>query len=824
MSDSAWVLKGVDPETRQHAVEEAQRLGVSLSDYLTNRVLQAAILDQAVVTSVEPVEEESSAPELGEFGARARFRALERRLESTAKSVDASVRTLDTAVVDIADRVSELECFAGDTAQALQDGLRDTAQKLIELEQHTTESAAARVSENTAAHEGLASAIAALSHHVQDVDASARRAETNTAVLADAHETLKYAVAGDFSAFAEEISARLKSGLREVASAADEAAAQADAAVAQLIIELRGVRESLEQSVADGVDETRRRVHAAFTDAAQRMEGLSDRVDQMERQSALTAQHLQVRMADMEDASQIALEETAESLRQAGAALAADVQREAQAHRAALESAHSDLSNEIADLRERQQGALARLKMLDANLANGANEIAALRTQLLQRVDESEKASVDRISQVLGHTSEQANALAARLTRHEAEVLEAHFQLRADNERVEASTIAALEKLAGDIAIGRANAHQATELTRTALQDEIAALRDLQAGASARLTVIDLALRTLPALSERVEKAEAALCDAASRGKLADVEAQVNLLRQAMGRSGEDANLVRNIEEASANRFADIETQLNVLRQAVARADDPHLLQRIEAMSARINAQDNAALIAADKTEDLVRMLGRLTTNYTEANSQSDDRLHKVEVALADLRLDTIAIRETPVANPNDILSLEGRLSSVERLQAMTSPDDVAALESRVAVVERLQASATGEDIIALKNRLSAMERAHAAAPPPVQAPSIAEFEQRIRAMEVRQTEALETLRADIVRFVSDNDRRLASLEHTEMDYNLAAEFDGLRRRVEERILGIELRSVRTLEQVADTVQMLEERLTNQGEGERQTA
>ena len=27
MSDSAWELKGVDPETRQQAVEEAQRLG-----------------------------------------------------------------------------------------------------------------------------------------------------------------------------------------------------------------------------------------------------------------------------------------------------------------------------------------------------------------------------------------------------------------------------------------------------------------------------------------------------------------------------------------------------------------------------------------------------------------------------------------------------------------------------------------------------------------------------------------------------------------------------------------------------------------------------
>lgn len=800
MSDSAWELRGVDPEARQRAVEDAQRLGVSLADYLTNKVLQAAIVDQAAVMPAPEEPQPAELSELGEFGMRARLRAFERRIEGSLKSFDGSVRTLDTAVVDVADRVGELECFAGDTAQAVQQGLKDTAQKLVELEQHNSENASARASENAAAHESLSNTIAALSHHVQDVDASARRAETNTAVLADAHETLKYAVASDFSTFAEEIAARLNTGLRDVAAAADDAAAQADAAVAQLIVELRGVRESLEQSVADGVDETRRRVHSAFADAAQRMEGLSDRVDQVERQSVLTTQHMQARMADIEDAAQVALEDTAESLRQAGAALAADVHREAHAHRAALESAHSDLSKEIADLRERQQGAIARLKMLDASVNGGANEISALRAQLLQRLSESEQAGANRISQVLSHTSEQTTALTARLTRHEADVLEAHFQFRADTDRVETSTIAALEKLAGDIAIGRNSANQALEQTRAALQDEIADVRNLQTGFSARLTVIDLALRTLPSLNERVEKAEAALGDAASRATLTGVEAQVNVLRQAMGRSGEDANLLRNFEELSATKFAGIEAQMNVLRQAVARSDSPHLMQRIEALSTRINAQDSAAHIAADKTEDLVHLMGRLTANYTEAGVQSDDRLHKLEIALADLRLDTIALREAPVATADDVVSLEGRLSAVERLQTMTTPADIAALEGR----------------------LSAVEQASASPAPDQAAQSIIDFEQRVRIMENRQAEALEALRADIVRFVSDNDRRLASLEHTEVDYNLAAEFDGLRRRVEERILGIELRSVRTLEQVADTVQMLEERLTSTAEGERQ--
>jgi hypothetical protein len=93
-----------------------------------------------------------------------------------------------------------------------------------------------------------------------------------------------------------------------------------------------------------------------------------------------------------------------------------------------------------------------------------------------------------------------------------------------------------------------------------------------------------------------------------------------------------------------------------------------------------------------------------------------------------------------------------------------------------------------------------------------------------MQVMEQRQAEALETLRADIVRFVGDNDRRLQALESPEIDYNLAAEFDALRRRVEDRIVGMEQRSVRTLEQVADTVQLLEQRFNNRGDEERQSA
>jgi hypothetical protein len=87
---------------------------------------------------------------------------------------------------------------------------------------------------------------------------------------------------------------------------------------------------------------------------------------------------------------------------------------------------------------------------------------------------------------------------------------------------------------------------------------------------------------------------------------------------------------------------------------------------------------------------------------------------------------------------------------------------------------------------------------------------------QRIDAMDMRLVEAIVTLRADLTRLVDDSSQRLTGLEQAAAaadPYNIAVEFAELRRRVEERILGVEQRNVRTLEQLSDTVALLETRL-----------
>src|SRR5690606_19218202 len=120
--------------------------------------------------------------------------------------------------------------------------------------------------------------------------------------------------------------------------------AQADAAVEHLVAELRGVREVLEQRLADSAAETRARMHAAFAEAGERMASLSDRITDNERFAARVSEQLRAQIVDAEDGAQTALEETANALRAADAALSADISRAAQAQAAALETARAGLA------------------------------------------------------------------------------------------------------------------------------------------------------------------------------------------------------------------------------------------------------------------------------------------------------------------------------------------------------------------------------------------------------------------------------------------------------------------------------------------------
>jgi len=734
MSEHSWVLKGVDPESRQKAAAEAERRGVSLADYLTDVVLQNALLEQMLTPPQDidaaPQEPSATTAPADNFAMRHRLEALERRLGLSVGGLDNAVHSLDSAVFGLAARVDEAEVLAADTADALHSTLADVGNNFASLRKRLadTEDQTGALSEaQEILRAEFAERTAVLGDRIDSVDDAVRAANTTAAQLAVAHEALKYAVADDFSAFAQESTARLSAGLDEVRIAADTAAEQADAAVAHLIVELRNMREALEQRVAEDAAETRERVHAAFTEAAERLHALSSRVNETERLSLRSAEQLRAQIADVEDGAQTALEETAESLRQAGAALAAELARATRDHQTALDSVHADLSNEVADLRERQAGGLARLKQVDAQATATAADLATLRSLVDQSLAVTAQDTRDAVA-----------ILASRLAHVEADAAENQQAAQAETHRVEACTLAALEKLAQDRVSGDAALERRLDQQALATDAQIEQIRQrldrqaetqdaFQSGALARLKLLDTAVEGAGDITARLD--------------------ELDLAERAIDR-GFDERLLR-LEAHAENTgtetaLAAMRGQLGALAaQLDASGQDQTVAQEIEDLRARVAAFGSQASDASERVQSVTRMLGRLTAQHADVVTQSEERLRKLELALADVRLDKYA------------------------------------------------------------------------APPE----SLNEVEQRVAALEARQAETFDVLRADITHFIEDNTRRLEALEHgidMAPSHDVAAEFQALRRRMEERILGVEQRSVRALEQVADTMAMLEQRFNGE--------
>jgi hypothetical protein len=134
------------------------------------------------------------------------------------------------------------------------------------------------------------------------------------------------------------------------------------------------------------------------------------------------------------------------------------------------------------------------------------------------------------------------------------------------------------------------------------------------------------------------------------------------------------------------------------------------------------------------------------------------------------------------------------------------------------------------------------LDQLASAAPSPeeIGAEAVAAVQARIADLEERQAETLHRLRNDIAQFVAANERRLALLEGAAPDlgaplsgieqrlatlenYDIGIAFAELRARIEDRILGVEQRNVRTLEQLSDTVALIERRFAD-GEAEERAA
>src|SRR5262249_38731510 len=143
-----------------------------------------------------------------------------------------------------------------------------------------------------------------------------------------------------------------------------------------------------------------------------------------------------------------------------------------------------DLSNEIAEVRERQAGELARIKLIDTTITNTASEISAIR-QLVggamadisavrdglaeaeasiaavyenadARFAEADATSRERHTQLHGELNARLAAMAVHEDERQRQADESLAAFQLETERIEACTLAALEQLNQNIGAGAA--------------------------------------------------------------------------------------------------------------------------------------------------------------------------------------------------------------------------------------------------------------------------------------------------------------------------------------------------------------------------------
>lgn len=900
MSDSSWVLKGIDAETRQHAAEEAERRGMSLADYLTDVVLQNALAaDIAAQTGAEPEAEDSAetmsfvppVPDReGNFAVRHRLEALERRLGLAVGGLDSAVHALDSSVFGLAARVDEHEALGKNTVYALNHGLADlhTALKALRSDVADTETDLdALATANAEAHAGFEAKHTEFDRRLASVDEIARAAERTGADLVTGQHAFRRTVADDIAAFTQDCTNRVSQELEELRAASEEAAEQAEAAAQRFATDIRMLRENLSQQLADYATETDARIRTSIAESGELYAALTERVNDSERATQRATEQVRIRLMDVEDGANAALETATASLQQEQAVLSAEIAGVRHDAGAALAAVRAELAADAADLRERQQAALARLKLVDAATSNTITDLATFRDDVDrrfagadERTDRVHKAVSSDVERVEASTiaaltklaaereaGDAAAALALTDTRHALASDIAHVRAALTENVADVRTTLTKDvadvrtTLTEDVAQVRTTLAAAIAETRQTLSATLAETRDQAAGALARLKLIDQALGAqgmiaaceagAPSAAERLTRLESELASrltwieselparltrleaelpqrlahfsetraldaaaitqlqaaaertthdlarlaAASEGDRTSATQLQNQTAQLQGQiaalSAQLAQLMAQ-QEAEAATLTGVSLQLEEHAQQLARRVDDGVIARMDDLKARLSVQESQVSEAADRVHGIARMLGRVTAQNADVSTQSEERLHRLELALADLRLERIS-------NP-------GEPSSA------TEAPDVAA---RLGEIEQHLANAVLElrDEVALhigknERRISALEKVDAT---DALTGRLAQIEQLL-------ANAVLELRNEVAAVVGDNERRIAALEaggDAEAADRLGLAFDELRRRVEERVVQIESRTIRSLDQVMESVAMLSRKFAN---------
>jgi chromosome segregation ATPase len=837
MSENSWILRGVDPETREAAAAEAERRGISLADFLTEVLLTGP--EDAASESAPDFDAHAEAmfaappPSRENLAFRRRIEALERRLASSVGGLDAAVQELDASLLGIVARMDEAEAVTGETSETLRTALADLGVNIAALRKRLADvedGIEDLTDTNDAAHADLDDRCATLEARLAQVDSIARAAAAAEATLNAAYGALQQAVAHDFNDFAEEQATHLSAAVEHMRGIAESAARGADEAAARAVEALRVARMELEARVSGHIADTRAYLDASLEDvrltalaASQRADEVSVNTaqalgvtcDEIERHvaehSAQGRAEVQAALDDMRvfayEAARRADEAAAravDALRSSREAIEAGVAEQAADLRARMQSAFADAADRMGGLTERvveTETAIVRsAQQLNARIidvednahtaieATGErlrSELSAAMADMMER-HRGETARFNAIDASMADAASNMVALRTHVDGRLAEfsdemglaqrqsVLDTDARLSAIAVRLaeaEQDTAHARQSLGADIVRVESCTFAALEklaqdiTTASAEQQHVA--RDntvmLEAGlAEGRDQIAGVLARLRIVDGARIEAEQSLAAMKDEIAGLSSIAVQNETTRQALAalEARIDHNLA-DLRARSEQALKDLHAGLATL--AANRRAEEAMAQKIDELRARLVTHETQMSENADRTQSVTRMLGRITAQSAEVSDHTDERLHKLEQVMQQPHFGG--------ASDESAHELAERLAQMERRQADALDGLTASLAGFMAESER---------------RLSEIEQ-HAGAAP------ISD----------------ETLIANAI------EARLTALEQ----FDVADQLETVRRRFEDRIVGLEGRSVRALEQVAETVAMIERRF-NQGEDE----
>lgn len=334
-----------------------------------------------------------------------------------------------------------------------------------------------------------------------------------------------------------------------------------------------------------------------------------------------------------------------------------------------------------------------------------------------------------------------------------------------------------------------------------------------------------------------------------------EVRSQLELLRQELKLSAPGFHdAATALDSPNAIEHTADELQLSPVNAAAAgRERQSQAEPRIGAVEAKV--ADHSAVLSAIR-EAVDALEGETAARATRQNEATahihrllSDDIARIEActlaALEKLSADIRAGGATLSRYVDDAVNAADRIDGVEsRLDSeiVELHGQHAGAMARLQLIDRTLGNLGDAPAATILDRLSSLEHELGVQSARL---DLADVQSRLADLETRQAETLEALHADLANFVRENERRLAALEACANaaplsgslaasmndrlaqleNQDLATAFESLRQRLDDRLLGVELRGVRTLEQLEETIGLIENRFADEaGSRESQSA